>query len=85
MGCASVVAIASILVFLLLGVIRPAHQYGELTRRYAACQRYQEEGASWSGTTGIRERFQLDIAVLALAFVISCGLAALVSLTIAVF
>jgi hypothetical protein len=32
-----------------------------------------------------RERFQPDIAVLALAFVISCGLAALVSLTIAVF
>ena len=32
-----------------------------------------------------RDRVQLDIAVLALAFVISCGLAALVSLTIAVF
>lgn len=29
--------------------------------------------------------FQFDMAVLALAFVISCGLAALVSLTIAVF
>ena len=33
----------------------------------------------------IPERIQLDIAVVALAFVISCGLAALVSLTIAVF
>ncbi len=31
------------------------------------------------------ERFQLDMAILALAFVISCGLAALVGLTIAVF
>lgn len=32
-----------------------------------------------------REGFQLDIGVLVLALVISCGLAALVSLTIAVF
>ena len=32
-----------------------------------------------------RERFQPDIAVLALSLLISCGLAALVSLTIAVF
>ncbi len=29
-----------------------AQQVGGLTRFYAACQRYQEEGASWSGTTG---------------------------------
>jgi hypothetical protein len=32
-----------------------------------------------------RERFQPDIAVLALGVLISCGLVALVSLTIAVF
>ena len=31
------------------------------------------------------ERFQPDIAIVVLAFVISCGLAALVGLTIAVF